>query len=155
SVHHTILLWPLPHLIIAVSFAGASRRLGRAGAPATAVVTAAMVITGALVLNEHYTMAVRNGGAQPWTDAIYRLADSMKSHPAKSILSMDWGIIDPLRLLHAGHLPLQMGSDPFFKPEVPAPDREYVMRMISTPGNVFIAHTREYEVFAGINDQLL
>ena len=35
-VHHTILLWPLPQVVIAVSFASASRRLGRAGIPALA-----------------------------------------------------------------------------------------------------------------------
>jgi len=155
SVHHTVLLWPLPHLIVAVSFAGASRRLGRAGIPVIAVVTIAMVVSGILVLNEHYTVAVRNGGAQAWTDAIFRVSDSMKTQPAKTIICMDWGILDQLRLLHAGKLRLAMGSDPFFKPEVNASDREYVLKMISDPDNVFIAHTKEYEFFPGINPKLV
>ena len=33
SVHHAILIWPLPQMLIAVSFAAASRRLGRAAHP--------------------------------------------------------------------------------------------------------------------------
>src|SRR5262249_24710559 len=37
SVHHVVLLWPLPTLIIAVAFAEASRRLGRIGTPLLAV----------------------------------------------------------------------------------------------------------------------
>src|SRR5439155_21214382 len=42
SLHHTLLLWPLPQLIIAVSLAGASRRLGRFGRPAIAILVAAV-----------------------------------------------------------------------------------------------------------------
>jgi len=38
SVHHAILLWPFPEMVIAVSFAAASRRLGRAGIPSVAAV---------------------------------------------------------------------------------------------------------------------
>src|SRR5262249_10265340 len=38
SVHHAILIWPLPEMVIAISFAAASRRLGRAGVPALAAI---------------------------------------------------------------------------------------------------------------------
>jgi len=40
SVHHAILLWPLPEMVIAVSFASASRRLGRRGIPVLAAALA-------------------------------------------------------------------------------------------------------------------
>ena len=155
SVHHTVLLWPLPQLIVAASFAGASRRLGRAGIPVIAVVTAAMVASGALVLNEHYTLAIRNGGAQSWTDAIFRLSDYLKTVSAKSVICMDWGIMEPLRLLHRGKLPLVIGSDPFSKPEMTVPDRDYVLQIISDPANVFIAHTKAYEFFPGSHEKLV
>ena len=46
SVHHTILLWPFPQVVIAVSFASASRRLGRAGIPALAVTMAVLMVSG-------------------------------------------------------------------------------------------------------------
>src|SRR5262249_12854525 len=92
SVHHTLLLWPLPQLIIAVSFAGASLRLGRAGKPVVAVVLAIMVVSGALVINEHFTVAVRNGGTPAWTDGIVNLAKYMKGVPAKFVFCMDWGM---------------------------------------------------------------
>jgi len=51
SVHHTILLWPLPQLAVAAAFAGASQRLGRAGRPLIAVATAVMELAGVLVTN--------------------------------------------------------------------------------------------------------
>jgi len=67
SIHHAILLWPLPEMVIAVSFAAASRRLGRAGIPSAAAVLVVMMVSGALVTNEYYTLMLRNGGTQNWT----------------------------------------------------------------------------------------
>src|SRR5205823_15091101 len=74
SVHHAILLWPLPQMLIAISFAAASRRLRTAGIPAVAAILAVMMISGLLVTNEYYSLIVRNGGNQNWTDAIFRLS---------------------------------------------------------------------------------
>lgn len=109
SVHHTILLWPLPQVVIAVSLAASSRRLGRAGIPAVAVVLAVMMISGALVINEYYTVMLRDGGAQSWTDAIYPLSTYVKNTPATvAVVCLDWGILDPLRLLEHGKLALEM-----------------------------------------------
>jgi hypothetical protein len=72
SVHHTILLWPLPAMVMAVSFAAASRRLGRAGIPAVAVILALLVASDVLVTNEYFWKSVRNGGSHTWTDALFR-----------------------------------------------------------------------------------
>jgi hypothetical protein len=47
SVHHTVLLWPLPHMLIGASFAAASRRLGRAARPVLACVMAVGMASGA------------------------------------------------------------------------------------------------------------
>ncbi len=74
SAHHIILLWPLPQFVIAVSFAAASRRIGRAAVPAFSAVTLTLLVSGALLLNEHYATIVRNGGGPAWTTAIYKLS---------------------------------------------------------------------------------
>ncbi|MBZ5624724.1 MAG: glycosyltransferase family 39 protein [Acidobacteriia bacterium] len=154
SVHHTILLWPLPELVIAVSFASASRRLGRAGIPALGAVVAVMLVSGALVINEYYTNMVRYGGAWAWNNAIYMLSDYLKSAPANNIILMDWGIMEPLQLLSRGKLPLGMGDGPVSDP-VPSPDdRELVKRMISEPANLFIAHRKGFEFFPGRGPKL-
>ncbi len=155
SVHHTILLWPLPQFVVAVSFAGVSRRLGRAGVPLLAVAFLAMVVSAALVVNEAYVVAFRYGGAQAWTDAVMNLSEYAKNLQARSIFCMDWGICDQLRLLHAGRLPLGGGSDQIAKPELTADDRVQIDRMIQDPANVFIAHTKEYEFFPGHSAKLI
>ncbi len=154
SVHHTILLWPLPEMVVAVAFAGASRRLGRAGIPAVATVTAAMVLSGALVMNEYYQMAFRYGGGQGWNDAIFALSDYLKTAPAKTVFCLDWGILDPLRLLQAGKLPVAIGSNEVMQPQMGAAERDMVLRMVSEPENLFVAHTKDFEFFPGASPRL-
>jgi hypothetical protein len=155
SVHHAILIWPFPYLVIAVSFAAASRRLRSAGIPAVAVILATMMVWGALVTNEYFYLAVRNGGGQNWTDAIFRLSDYMKGVSSNYVFCVDWGILDSLRLLNRGSLKLAVGNDPISKRELTAEDREYLKQMIADPGNVFINHTREFEFFEGVNEKLV
>jgi 4-amino-4-deoxy-L-arabinose transferase-like glycosyltransferase len=147
SVHHTILLWPLPAMVMAVSFAAASRRLGRAGIPALAAAVSALAISGALVTNEYFRLAIRNGGSQNWTDAVYSLASYTRTVPARNLFCQDWGILDSLRLLDHGTLPLRLGTDQVAKPELTGDDRELLTRIVTGPGHVFLAHTPDFEFF--------
>ncbi len=154
TAHHTILLWPLPEMMIAVAFAAASRRLGRAGAAAVGATVAVIVLSGALVINEYYALVARNGGGKAWNDATFQLSGYLKSVPAKSVVCLDWGILDPLRLLNAGKFPLA-GSDPISKPDMSPDERKTVQALISDPANIFIAHTKEFEVFPGARPRLI
>jgi hypothetical protein len=154
SVHHTILLWPLPEMTIAVSFAAASRRLGRAALPATAGILAVTMAAGALQINEYYRLAWRNGGAQNWTDGVYPLAGYMQGVRASEVYPVDWGILDSLRLLDRGKLPLE-GIYDAIPADQGTPDMARVMDAVSGPDHVFVAHTKEFEFFAGRNEKLI
>ena len=155
SVHHTILLWPFPQMVIGVSLAAASRRLGRAGIPAVAAASIVMMVSGALVTNEYFRLMIRNGGGQNWTDAIFRLSDYMKGVSSGDVFCVDWGILNSLRLLNQGKLKLREGGDPISKPELTGDDREFLQRMIADPGHVFINHTKDFEFFEGVNAKLV
>jgi hypothetical protein len=155
SVHHAILLWPLPQMVIAISFAAASRRLGRFGVPVLAGALAIMMIAGVLVTNEYYRLVLRNGGGQNWTDAIFRLSDYMKSDSSKTVYCVDWGIMDSLRLLNHGKLPLRVGTDLVSQAKANADDRQTLMKAIAAPDNVFLAHTKDFEFFQGNDDRLV
>jgi hypothetical protein len=155
SVHHTILLWPLPQLVIAVSLAAASRRLDRAGIPALAAVMTVLVASGVLVINQYYVEMVRNGGGQSWNDGIYALSDYVKGVRAQNFVALDWGIIEPLRLMHRGRLPLLTGSDPVSKPEMTDEDRKNAAWLLAEPENVYITHTKDFEFFPGNSARLI
>jgi hypothetical protein len=154
SVHHTILLWPLPEMAIAVSFAAASRRLGRAAIPAAAGILAVTMAVGALQINEYYRLAWRNGGAQNWTDAIFPLSEDMKGVDATEVYSVDWGILDSLRLLSRGRLRQEaiFGAVP---PDQGTPDMPRIQAAVGKPDDVFIAHCKGLEFFDGRNEKLL
>ena len=154
SVHHVVLLWPFPHLIIAVAFGEAAQKFGRAGKAALALMLALVIPSNLLVTNEYYRMMMRNGGGLPWTDAIYPMADFLKHSYASQILVIDWGMFDSLQLLDRGKLPLRNGGDPLNKPSLDASDRETVRQWLITPGTVFVAHTAPYEFLQGSNQRL-
>ena len=147
SVHHIILLWPLPAMLMAVSFAAASRRLGRAGLPAVAVLTALLAGSEMLVTNEYYAQMVRNGGTVPWSDAVYTLSDYLGPAPsARSIACVDWGIMDSLRLLNHGRLPLRWGGDE---------DDAGITAAVADGGTLYVGHPPGREVFEGKTEKLV
>jgi len=156
SIHHTILLWPFPQMVVAVSFAAASRRLGRAGIPALAVAATVMIASRVLVANEYYYVGYSFGGAPVWSDAIFPLSDFLKGAAGSgNVYCVDWGLFDSLRYLNHGKLKLAVGTDPMSKPQLDPGDREAALRIVTDPGAVFVAHTTEFENFPGTNERLV
>jgi 4-amino-4-deoxy-L-arabinose transferase-like glycosyltransferase len=155
SIHHTILLWPLPQAMIALSFAGFARRFGRAAAAAVSGAAVLVAFSGALVVNEYYGAMLRNGGAPAWDDGVIALARYFKRAPAySSAFAMDWGIIEPVRLLDRGRVRLASGTDQLSGPAISPPDQAILKSMVSDPRNLFIAHPPGAEFFQGKNAQL-
>lgn len=140
GAHHTILLWPLPLWFMAVTFAAASRWL-RWGKLVLGVVLAVLASANLLVINRYYVDAFRYGGTPNWTDAIYPLSNYMKNTHAHEVLTVDWGILDALRLLNRGTLPLRVGSE--------FDNVELIRQRVSNPDNLFIGHTEGREFFTG------
>ena len=155
SVHHTILLWPLPCIVMAVSFSAASSRLGRAAVPSLAAVTALLVVSSVLVTNEYFARMVRQGGSVAFTDATFTLADTLKGTTAPYIFCLDWGIMDNLRLLGNGKLPVRDGTEHTSPATLRPADRDAIRQMLAVPGALFIGHTKETEFFHGDIARLL
>jgi hypothetical protein len=154
SVHHTILLWPLPAMAMAVSFAGASRRLGRASIPMVAVMVALLAVSSALVTNEYFRNSVRNGGSRVWSDAIFPLSAGLVAARPAAVYCADWNIFESLRLLSAGALPVMNGMDPVPAPDMSQADRKWLLSMISTPDAIWVTHVPEFEFFPEVRPRL-
>jgi hypothetical protein len=155
SVHHIILLWPLPQMIMGISLASASRRLGRAAIPALTALLVVVISSALLVTNTYYVRMLRDGGAIAWSDAIFPLADYLKRNPAGYIFCLDWGYLDTLRVLSNDRLPVRVGSDPISKPELTEDDRATLADLISNPAHLFVAHSRGLEFFPGLSAKLV
>jgi Dolichyl-phosphate-mannose-protein mannosyltransferase len=154
GLHHTVLLWPLPQAIMAISFAETSRRLGRAGVPVVAAVTAVLMGSGLLLINEYYSRMVRNGGSVAWSDAIFPLSEYLKGVPARSVFSVDWGFEEQLRMLSKNKLPVHIAEDPINKPALTEEDRRNLLELVSGDGNVFVTHCKGLEFYPGLAGKL-
>ncbi len=142
SVHHVILLWPWPEAVIAISFAGFSRRLPRFGVPAIAAATALVIVSSLLVTNEYYTKLIRNGGSTTWSAAVFPLAESLKNSGAAHVFCTDWGFFETLILLDRNRPPVRDGIGA-------VTDAASMQWALGDPSNLFVEHTKEAEVNAG------
>jgi hypothetical protein len=151
SVHHTALLWPWPHLLVAPAFAEFSRRFGRRGLVAVVLIAGAVAMRNVQTTNVYLSQFIRNGGAVVWSDAIYPLADYLPEAQAEEIYVLDWGVLDPLRVLSRGRLRVLWGADQLLKNPLNEEDLGYFRQMIQQPEHLFVKHTPSHEVFTGVS----
>lgn len=103
GAHHIVQLWPLPQMMVASALCAIPRIK-----PYVAVAAAApLVIWCALVTNEYYAQIVTRGNVPDWSDAVEPLRKQLVETPNGGILTLDWGIMGPLRAIGRGELPLR------------------------------------------------
>jgi hypothetical protein len=151
SVHHVVLLWPIPHLLVALVFAELSRRFGRAGVMGVALAAVLTWGSGFLILNQYHSQLVRYGAPSIWSDAIFTLSERLPQTGADHIFMMDWGMIDNVRMLTRGRLPIHVGLDAVDKDP---PNRALFQRMVELPNAVFVSFTERWEQVEGVNRRL-
>lgn len=152
AAHHAILLWPLPHIFVALAFAETARRWVRFGHPVFLFGTLALLISNLLVTNQYFYQFARNGSAGSWTDAIYPLSADLEHYGNTPIAVVDWGIVNSLDVLNRGRLNLVWQGDPFLPPapgqQPPAPDPNLLDPKTEA---LWIGHVDGQEQFAGVN----
>lgn len=154
SVHHVVLLWPIPHLFLAVTFAEASLhwRSPRLRRAAGLVITAAVLYLAAenlLLTNEYLYRLARHGGDRSWSDAIYPLSEEAARWSASQIVIADWGFVNQLVLLHRGKLHLTVASDSLLSASRNEWDRNLLEH------GVWIGHTATFQEFRGRNEKIV
>ena len=98
---------------------------------------------------------LRNGGALAWDDAVIRVARYFERAPNyANAFAMDWGIMEPIRLLERGRVRLASGTDQLSSSAISPQDWAILKDMVSDPKNLFLAHPAGAEFFPGKNAQL-
>jgi 4-amino-4-deoxy-L-arabinose transferase-like glycosyltransferase len=155
GVHHTILLWPFPQFLIGSVYAGISCKFRRYAAP---ILTAAVIVvafSNLLVVNEHYVQLIENGTSVIWSDALYPLSQSMNKFPARYVATIDWGMLNTLRLLDRGRLSLLDEEGALAnKPELSAEDKAVLSILLAEPTTLFVGHIPGKEIYAGMAARL-
>jgi hypothetical protein len=151
--HHAVLLWPIPHLFLAMAFAEASLRWKKIGTWLLAVGVLYLAAENLLVTNQYVYQLARYGGARSWTDAIYPLSAELERETAQDVVVDDWGIIDPLVLLHRGQLKLVFAGDDFFSAESGDQKKEWERGLLLH--GLWLGHTAGFEEFPGTNQRVI
>jgi hypothetical protein len=156
GAHHVVLLWPLPHWFLAVTFveAAAWRPLRRkhAGTILLATLVVILAADNLLLTNEYFYQLAVYGPAKSWTDAIFRLSDEASHIQADHMVVDDWGILPPLLVLNGNQLPLILADQTFLAPGSSQYSRLWYIQRLAQ--DVWIGHTPEYQQWAGADQRI-
>jgi hypothetical protein len=98
---------------------------------------------------------LRNGGAPAWDDGVMAAAHYFERAPGYGVaFAMDWGIIEPIRLIERGRVRLASGIDQLSGPTISPEDQATLRGMVSDQRNLFVAHPAGAEFFRGKSAQL-
>jgi hypothetical protein len=151
SVHHVILLWPFPQMLMAAVLAYGSRFLGRAGSLLFVTTLSVLCCSQLLVTNEHYVQLVRTGPYGSWTDADRAASNYIANLHPPAVGVNDWGIGNFLVLLNRGRIAV---SYSFLATEEQS-NQEQSRKYLQTPGLVIVGHVDGNEQLTGVNARLM
>jgi hypothetical protein len=147
GIHHSVLLWPMPQLLVGASFGALPWRWLRVG------VVALLAGSNLLVVNQYIVQFERNGTVGSFTDAMNPLAESLAGS-TDTIHIIDWGIFEPVDFLQQGKLHLRQ-SYLFLIQATPDPgQRREIDAMLADPHALFVGHVPSREAFHGVNEHL-
>lgn len=156
ALHHTILLWPIPQLLLALTLAELLRRWpGRIGKAAMGIVLVAALNNG-LQLNHYLAHFIACGPAWFWTDAIRPLAHEAGRMEGRRFFAADWGISQQLEYYSKGRIALHRAGDGILLTlEEDAGSAPYLERALADESTLFLTHTEGREVFPNVRAKLL
>jgi 4-amino-4-deoxy-L-arabinose transferase-like glycosyltransferase len=110
AAHHVVLLWPLPHVLIACALADFGSLHARF-ARRVALGFAGVLVAWNLLVDAGFLIRVREIGAgNVWTNGIYQLhPELMKSQPDGLIAVGDWGVANSVEFLGGRRLNMALG----------------------------------------------
>jgi len=151
AAHHVVLLWPLPHFVVAAVW---SRALSRAPRSLVAVLAGSICLLNILTTNHYLARASLGGSGLVWTDASWKLPGALGDTAGQTILATDWGIMGPLVTISKARFPIYAISDLLTADSLNADQQTLLSNAIAAPSYLFVAHAEGSEVFAGVNARL-
>lgn len=153
GAHHTILLYPLPHWLLALCVAWLAETWPRRGLQVSAAVIAFCAFSNLLLLNQHLAQFISSGPTAIWTDAIFPLTGKLKDYDGRKFVSVDWGVVTGVRYLSGGQA-VFAGREDGITLDFDTPLRDARLQsFLADPSVLFIARAEGKEVFAGTRER--
>jgi hypothetical protein len=155
SLHHTVLLWPLPQMSLALALAGVGWRFPRRGRVAAAALALIAAASNGLVLNQYLAHFIAAGPALIWTDAIRPLVNEIGRIGGRRVFAADWGIQQQVEYFGAGRIALHRPGDGVLVSIHEPLSVVYLENTLADPQTLFVTRTEGREAFAGVRARLL
>lgn len=155
SLHHTILLSPLPHLLAGLVLAEMVRRFPTRGVKIGFAVFAAATLTNLFVLNQYRAQFLAFGPTMVWTDASRPLVEFLGTQHGRIIFAADWGIQQQVDFYGGGILGMTRNAEDTpirLNEEEP---RKFMLWALSVPQHIYVTHTEANEAFRGARKNLI
>jgi len=154
SVHHVVLLWPVPQFLAAFCLAAAVANRNRFCSWGVSGLIALVCVQNVLVVNQHLYDFSRVGAAISWSDAIFPLKDAViRLHPAHVNL-MDWGSELNLIAMTEGKIDIRWAAEPGDR-EIPTEnDQRLADAFLESAGeSIWLRHVVPIEMTPGSSDR--
>jgi hypothetical protein len=138
TLHHVILLWPFPHILIAITASEVSRRFRKYGAKLIACTVVSLLVSNLMLINRYYADLILNGTTVIWTDAVIPLHKYIDSRHQPHVITVDWGYATTLCLLGDGDLHLDNISYTLLGPS--EKEVAWIRDLMDDPQSLFIDH---------------
>jgi hypothetical protein len=155
SLHHTILLWPLPQYLLGLAAGAAFERFGRRVAAGLVMATCACALSNLAVMNTNLANFIRYGPATSWNDAIRPLVNDLGHRTDRLVFAADWGVLQQVLFFGQGRIGCWDGSDGIVV-GLPAAESQYHLRhALADTRHLFVTMTDGHDMFPNSRKKLL
>ena len=155
SAHHTILLWPIPQILLALLLAQATALWPRRGWRIATILVLVCSVSNLTVFNTYLAHFIACGPMVIWSDAIRPLVYELGRKPGRLIFAVDWGITQQIEWYGNGRIGFHRGSDGLVigLPEpLSVPPLE---KALADPATLFVTHSEGREAFVGVRQKII
>jgi hypothetical protein len=148
AIHHTVLLWPMPQLLVGAALASLPWCWLRAG------LVSLLVSSNLLVINQYVVQFERNGAEGYFTDAVNPLAATLSGEADDTVYFIDLGIWEGADFLERRKIDFRESYAALIPAQPDAQQRREIDGMIADPHALFVDHVPAREVFRGADQRL-
>ena len=141
--HHTILLWPMFHVIVAIGAAELFRWRPRI----VAAVLLGGMVSNLIVMDAMLADFARSGTSVAWTDAIRGLMRVAGNDTKRMVAGTKWGILEQVRYFSEGRIGYYPGSDGWLRELNVPSSRASAELAIELDTTLWIGHARAVKCF--------
>jgi len=148
AIHHSVLLWPMPQLLVGAAFGALPWRWLRIG------MVALLVTSNLLVIARYIARFEQNGASVGFTDAVSPLAESLAGPTGDTVYIIDWGIYESVDFLLQGKSQLREYYPYLIQATHDPGERRVIDAMLADPHALFVSHVPSREAFPGVGEHL-